>query len=83
MWLLIVAWGASLAVPGTMSQSSGSCSAGFSVVSFDTVTVTDLAPAVCAVTDQQEVTSLSGLAVDTCSNRCAAMRKLLIYCKVR
>ena len=54
-----------------LAEAGGTCSPGFNVVSFNKFTVTRSSPAVCAVTDGEEVTTDNDQLLQNCANRCA------------
>ena len=68
MWMLGIFSAVLLVLLG---QSDGTCSPGFSVLSFNTIKATSSSPAVCAVTTDEELMSVMGQTVDKCANRCA------------
>jgi len=54
-----------------LATAGGSCSPGFTVVSFTTFTATPSSPAVCALTTNEEVTTVNGQTLENCANTCA------------
>ena len=54
-----------------LAEAGGTCSPGFNVVSFNTLTVTRSSPAVCAETTGEQVTTVGDLTLQNCADRCA------------
>ena len=54
-----------------LAKAGATCSPGFTVVSFTTFTAYFISPAECAVTTNEQVTSLSDQTLENCANKCA------------
>jgi len=54
-----------------LAKAGGTCSPGVTKVSFTKYTATPSSPAVCALTTNEEVTSLNDQTLKNCANRCA------------
>ena len=54
-----------------LGNTGSTCSSGASVVSFTTFTANPRSPTVCAMTTNEEVTSVNGQTLENCANKCA------------
>jgi len=54
-----------------LATAGGSCSPGFTVVSFTTFTASPSSSAVCAETTNEAVTTVNGQTLENCANSCA------------